>query len=107
MNTIENNKIIAEFMNVDYITELNKLRDNSTNDEPLKMWHNDWSWLMEVVEKIESLGNNVQIFSFSCVIEPNDKRNVIIQSGSVSLNKSKINATYNAVVYFIKSKNLI
>jgi len=69
-------------------------------------FHKNWNWLMEVVEKIESLGNNVEIFSFSCIIEPNDERDLFIQSGSVSLNKSKIDATYNAVLRFIKWYNL-
>jgi hypothetical protein len=65
MNTIENNKILAEFMGVltpenniaiwdnapKYINELTRLEDAK--------YHSDWNWLMEVVEKIETTSYNV------------------------------------------------
>jgi hypothetical protein len=101
MNTIEKDKLIAGFMNVDYITELNKLRDNSTNDEPLKMWHNDWNWLMEVVEKIESLGYYVKTIKTTCLILDVDEKCI-----SLELNRlTKFEATYSTIVEFIKWYN--
>ena len=62
-----NNKIIAEFMGFEIKNKINYVHSSLPNfmkkAEHLKVdksenlpFHNDWNWLMEVVEKIESLG---------------------------------------------------
>jgi hypothetical protein len=56
METLENNKLIAEFMGLvvsnreDYHSSL-----HTNVDSDLK-YHSSWDWLMPVVEKIETLG---------------------------------------------------
>ena len=71
--TTENNKIIAKFMG--YIdngcSEEGFLINPTTNyDEDIieLKFNSDWNWLMEVVEKIESLKSPYDGFSWS--IEP-------------------------------------
>tara|TARA_B100001063_G_scaffold238335_1_gene260401 strand:- start:435 stop:689 length:255 start_codon:yes stop_codon:yes gene_type:complete len=82
---MENNKLIAEFMGWD--------KDNTS-----------WYWLMLVVEKIESLGYEVQIRNTDCIIFQlldtlKYKPIVDISSGS-----GKMDSTYKAVLEFIKLK---
>lgn len=59
----------------------------------------DWNWLMQVVEKIESLGVVVEIRENVCYIEttPNDYYS--------ELETTKIQAVYKACVEFIKWYN--
>jgi len=119
MNTIENNKLIAEFMGFskghlnksetrwkdDWFTQANKIWGNRIT---LIHFHSDWNWLMEVVEKIESLGYKVNIFGntdlnktcdhYTSIYIPNQK-----VFGVRKL--SKIESTYNACVEFIKWYN--
>lgn len=63
------------------------------------MFHSDWNWLMEVVEKIEKLGVVVEIRENVCYIEtsPNNYYS--------ELEDTKLQATYKAVVEFIKWYN--
>jgi len=49
MNTTENNKLIAEFMNCE--------NPQAWEDD---LYNNDWNWLMEVVEKIEGLEDSLK-----------------------------------------------
>ena len=119
MNT-ENNKIIAEFMGVNdkvlstgniyswsdapfyYTTEDTKAKVIN-NIAKYSKYHSDWNWLIEVVEKIESLKFSVLIGKNTCVIEQT--------FGKISLNlgvmrgKDKIEAVYSACVEFIKWYN--
>ena len=87
--TTENNKIIAEFMGATLIKDLK--------------YHLDWNWLMEVVEKIESLGYKVDISKWGnsqyCGIYLNGKK----ISGNET--NTKIEAVYNASLEFIKWYN--
>lgn len=103
MNTTENNKIIAEFLG--YV-----LRGKNTFEYNNKLYlieelkfHSDWNWLIEVVEKIESLGFNVSIEFSTCIItySDDDFKEII----GISDNYSKIQAVYNACVAFIKWYN--
>jgi len=55
MNTNENNKLIAEFLDLTYLKNYYVHKGNAFNEDYL-LFHSDWNWLMEVVEKIESLG---------------------------------------------------
>ena len=91
MNT-ENNKIIQEFMNH---------YENMGNRGLL--YHSDWNWLMEVVEKIESLEFEVFIETYEVRIELYN--NTIFRQHTKVSNQTKIQAVYNACVEFIKWYN--
>ncbi len=54
-NIEENNKLIAEFMNVDHVDI-----DQAYEDYGELKYHTSWDWLMPVVEKIESLETKQQ-----------------------------------------------
>ena len=102
----ENNKIIAEFMGATLTKDLQIMypvyEGDSSYVKDLK-YHLDWNWLMQVVEKIESLKFSVLIGKNNCVIEQT--------FGKESLNlglikgKDKIEAVYNACLEFIKWYN--
>lgn len=109
MNT-ENNKLIVEFLGL--INEPYYLPQHKTiefkygeyiewehfNANELK-FHSDWNWLMEVVEKIESIkGTQIFINGISCEIM--FKGRVISKHFN-----TKIEAVYNACVEFIKWYN--
>ena len=105
MKTIENNKLIAEFLG--YIDNgcsedgflIHPITNYDVEISSLK-YHEDWNWLMEVVEKIESLGYRIEIVKHICRIYLSNKETIII-----SENTPKIEAVYNAVVEFIKWYN--
>jgi hypothetical protein len=113
MNT-ENNKIIAAFLGQDKNTALfyfpqfkniefkygEYIACEHFSESQLK-FHSDWNWLMEVVEKIESLG-----FVFSIKInwvKITKDRVAIIVRWEEDFNKKE--AVYNACVEFIKWYN--
>lgn len=60
-NTIENNKLLAEFMSIIFDDDKNEYYDSKEGlFIGLKLKYNsDWNWLMEVVEKIETTSYNV------------------------------------------------
>ena len=110
MKTIENNKIIAEFLSVKihpcetienfkFLPIEERGLYNGYFIDELK-YHEDWNWLMVVVEKIESLGYRIEIVKHICRIYLSNKETIII-----SENTPKIEAVYNAVVEFIKWYN--
>jgi hypothetical protein len=124
MNTTENNKIIAEFMGgqytygstgvqmaegLIYIPQIGGLEIKNIK------YHSDWNWLMEVVEKIESLEylnkkSTCEGFD-SFGIEINKNRCDITHYGDFTHHlfqgngKTRIESTYNACVEFIKWYN--
>lgn len=63
------------------------------------LYRDDWNWIMVVIEKIESLGFRVMILKSVCDICPEiwDSQNVVESTGV-----NKADATFNAVVEFIK-----
>jgi len=105
MNT-ENNKIIAEFMGM---KPINKNESNGIWNCTIKAhgfnivqhlsFHSDWNWLMEVVEKIESLNVVVEIRENVCYIETSQN------DYTSELELTKIQATYKACIEFIKRYN--
>ena len=131
METLKNNKLIAEFMEFKQCkgirSESGKYFDYWAKEnfscieeqeiqiesewgyglaeqvllfaEQLK-FHKDWNWLMEVVEKIESLGYRIEIVKHICRIYLSNKETIII-----SENTPKIEAVYIACVEFIKWYN--
>lgn len=99
-----NNKMIAQFMELTIITDDISWFD--TNFNPLKKYHESWSDLMPVVEKIEEFDNGytkVCITDESCQISTqkntiNDPLYFEIEATS----ESKLKSTYKAVVKFIE-----
>lgn len=63
-------------------------------------YHISWDWLMEVVEKIESLGFSVEVVKHICRINLSSDANIV-----VSENIPKLEATYQAVCQFIEWYN--
>jgi hypothetical protein len=133
--TIQNNKIIAEFMGC---TNFKMYNDSFTFDHPNKtkwewsnrfkdnietnnfsssssFYDNDWNWLMEVVEKIESLEfypkNSTCIGFDSFGVEINKNRCDITRYGDFtshllqSNGNTRMETVYNAVLDFIKWYN--
>ena len=121
-NIVENNKLIAEFMGGLYNNQaMLSLQSNeiwlpyhgvcnykSDNGKSLK-YHSDWNWLMRVVEKIEKIPEkndnwfNVTVgASCYCIIQDatGELSFEIIGDG-----RTKIEATYNACIEFIKWYN--
>lgn len=101
-NITENNKLIAEFMAGEkdkqvYIKHLNAWYDNCMGYK----YNTDWNWLMEVVEKIESLGFEFTIKrSWAKITRKNE--NIVARWED---DKTKIESVYNACLEFIKWYN--
>ena len=107
MSITDRNKLLAEFMGMTCHHNDKSVLIFSTengNDilsvDDLK-YHTDWNWLMQVVEKIESLGNDVFI-NTNYIQITFDNGEQFIKAEEVNV---KIQATYNACVEFIKYYN--
>ena len=123
-NIIENNKLIAEFLNWEFddLSEtfetpfLKLVEPHAFGDEQFSCklqdfeleFHSDWNWLMSVVEKIENLQDenncaiyNVQIEQSFTEIIDNHTSETIVEVDS----NSKIEAVYQSCVEFIKWYN--
>ena len=101
MTTLNENKMIAEFMgyNLEVVNDevyftLDDMLE-TLSDEELH-YHTDWNWLIGVVDKIESLGYDVQIILDYCTITNGDYSEITQIGGN------KIHNVYNACVEFIK-----
>ena len=103
--TTENNKLIAEFLEFNLTTDgiQTLYYDKQNSLKALPKFHNDWNWLMQVVEKIEKLGFNSKIESLehTRVSIGDGKLNTLIQVDK----ETKIDAVYNACVTFIEWYN--
>lgn len=99
--TAQNNKLIAEFMQLEKYSNNEYLANGMICNENILYYHSDWNWLMEVVEKIESLNFTTSIYHL-----PKSLNTVKIISGGadvVGINGStKIESVYNAMVEFVK-----
>lgn len=116
MNTLENNKLIAEFMGLRYGRGSVRTYVIENNIEVLTKdlkYHVSWGWLMPVVEKIEDIaledveGSHkvhrflVRIEGIECEItEPHTSTAISFYADS----EKKAN-TFDAVVEFIKWYN--
>lgn len=133
MNTIENNKLIAEFMGevktfdvVDNDTyhgeitlskglteeqiegEISHFEDRYSVtpiaiEEPLQ-YHTSWGWLMPVVENIESLGYEFFIVENRVKVAHNTDHSIETII-DFTFDGGKKGATYQGVVEFIKEYN--
>jgi len=104
MNTTENNKLIAKFLGLQQKSIKGGFLKNGilVKYDNLK-FHNDWNWLMEVVEKIENYNEftSVLFAPQGCAID------CFVENGFSFSNdcNTKIEATYNACIEFIKWYN--
>ena len=103
MNTTENNKIIMEFMKWDILNDMtySKATKGKWVELDKLKFHSNWNWLMEVVEKIESIGFTFETKKNWARITRKGE-NIILRWEE---DKTKIEAVYNACVEFIKFYN--
>ncbi len=96
--TLEGNKLIAEFMTMEKCPLGVKTKIIHSND--LK-YHSSWDWLMPVVEKIEKT-HCINIEYTTCnIADPANGYEDIISTSE----KTKIEATWKAVIEFINWYN--
>lgn len=127
MRTIENNKLIAEFLGypkntykeagaklvdntyVWYLKDVDHYYiDGEWIDEVQLRFDTEWNWIMKAVDKIESFEDdnrcakyNINIEqSFVEIIDKNTDDTIVDTDAD-----TKIEATYNAVIEFIKYYN--
>lgn len=126
---IEDNKLIAEFMGFEktkggglYIMpdgyDWSRFPDTENYILPTQfLFHSDWNWLMEVIEKVEDLDTNpdllptwsikpfsVKIEAYATQIEVDRGKTETIFS--YFQNDDKFTNTYKALLEFIKWYNL-
>jgi len=108
---MKDNKLIAEFMNLNVVT-INDIKRNknpyieSADGYTIQelQYHTSWDWLMPVVEKIESDDRyDVDILQYGTRITDNQKE-IVNNIADISFDK-KIEHTHNAVVEFINEYN--
>ena len=98
-----NNKLIAEFLEIG--KQLHLYENPITGDyEDELLFDTDWNWLMEAVDKIESFGYVFQLQGNSATFFKNKTFKEPIWNDSF-IGNTKLKATYNAVVEFIKWYN--
>ena len=108
------NKIIAEFMGVkesqykneyEMYSVIECIEDGENEKHFFKpdemLFNSDWNWLMEVVEKIESIGFTFETKKNWARITRKGE-NIILRWEE---DKTKIEAVYNACIEFIKWYN--
>jgi hypothetical protein len=106
----ENNKLIAVFMGMKPLNNDSSVlvfstdRGNDIISIDNLQYQDDWNLLMEVVEKIENFGFEFFIVESRCRIANNTDKSIetIIDFEIIG---TKIQATYKAVVEFIKLYN--
>lgn len=110
MNHEEENKLIAEFMELKrywdgrygwiYPNPVQGERGSVLGDKGLK-YHSSWEWLMPVIEKIEKANYGFKMCRKVVEIYFDDSKEVIL---TVKEN-SRLNSLHKAVVEFIKWYN--
>ena len=109
---MESNRIIAEFMQADVnsngtfeLPQHGTLRPNGEFKTEFSIsqlkYHSDWNWLMPVVEKIESMGFDVNILKNGTqIIDYSKNIEVVNNVADISFDR-KIEHTYQAIVRFV------
>jgi len=100
----ENNILIAEFMGYGKGSDFQYLKHPDTEydtDIDTLLYHSSWDWLMQVVEKINSLGYHVSISCGAWSIVQVSKRNITLIH-THSQEDSLMLAIYNSCVRFIE-----
>lgn len=119
MNTIENNKVINVFMDLkpvevfgcwsiskDHVSVFGASKEEVFNSFcKSSKYHSDWNWLMQVVEKIESLNFVVDIQNIPGLGQYCRIFSAGADVVTVRNYETKIKAVYNACVEFIKWYN--
>lgn len=105
----ENNILLAQFMGFEFNADLGMFMIPFLNEEfncDTMKFHSDWNWLMEVVDKIESLGYNFQITAKDATVLT---QHAAIYSSLIYRvdGLKKIEAVYQTSVEFIKWYNEI
>jgi len=97
MNTIENNKLIAEFMGYKKSLGITWFKEKAIVTENSFKYHSDWNWLMEVVDGIVNASLPLTFDN-----KVNKKRVEFFKNITIYSSKDE---TYNACVEFIKWYN--
>ena len=104
-NIVENNTLLAEFLG-------HSLFDGINYYEPRNMkFHNDWNYLMQVVEKIHSMQSyGVLINPNGTYIQDEDDKVICMTFKNEEVNgeiisSSNIEATFNCCAEFVKWYN--
>lgn len=108
MNTTENNKLIADFMDLKVVNSLAFFKVNGENAIGEMQYNSNWNWLMEVVLKINQFENQrftVVINSMDCKIYDNERNKWIVDSYGRYNPDELIQAIYYCVSNFIKWHN--
>lgn len=119
--TTENNKLIAEFLGWEEKEKYFMFNPKTNGSIYIKtlLFHSDWNWLMQVVEKIETIpswdkdrfGTIVTIQGKKCRINSDhyqDKNKTYSKEQYFDvtfIGETKIEAVYNACIEFIKWYN--
>jgi hypothetical protein len=114
MNTLENNKLIADFMGMvissvpnKYWTEKNHESIGHGKLVELK-YDTDWNWLMDVVESINITDDyrfSIQINTMDTYVHDAKTNKYIFRSEAKWQPKELLNSVYEAVIEFIKWYN--
>lgn len=113
-NNIENNKLIADFMNQPYAEFNGSIALSEANEGVLYYdpiiylnYDSDWSLLMPVIDKIESQGTIIDIWlslGRGCKIMKGGFKSPLVIIANTESN-STIDAVYQAVVKYVYWKN--
>jgi len=105
MMTLENNQLLADFIAIDKgdfeikLPKFGWFDERKDKNSSKFLFHNDWNWLMSVVEKIEALCSNRGFEISSQFVHIRVDNNLTISSGVCS---NRIEAVYSACVQFVK-----
>ena len=103
--TTKNNVLIAKFIGLRMGRQslLTFIIEDGQEVLPKDLkYHESWEWLMPVVDKTESFGNKVSVSEAYCDIT-SSKGDQLCDIGGGDY--TKLSATYEAVVLFVKSNN--
>jgi hypothetical protein len=106
METLQNNKLMADFLGLEQFKDLLATLNNGKININIDIYEQakfdtDWNWLMEVVKKIEELGNDVLITTNYIQIAFDEGEQFIVMEDF----NIKITSVYDACIKFIKWYN--